>query len=127
MCTLEGYGHAFSDICQCSGCLDLADSFNIFTQIAHVHMHAKCEDVVRRLATLLSLRPLPDFQREDIVQLTFTEELPAAKASTGFAIRLSSPHSDRHITPLVQSADVSFPVRLDQRVQFTVRTRAAYM
>jgi hypothetical protein len=79
-------------------------------------MHAKCEDIVGRLATLLDLVPLPDFQRQDTVQLTFTEEVPAAKASTGFVLRLSSPHSDRHITPLVQSAGISFPVRLHRRM-----------
>jgi hypothetical protein len=82
-----------------------------YTQVAHVHMHAKCEEVIAHLATLLGLLPLPHFEREDTVQLTYTEELPAAKASTGFEIRLSSPHSDRHISPLVESADVSFPVR----------------
>ena len=86
------------------------------TQIAHVHMHAKCEDIVGRLVTLLDLVPLPEFQRQDTVQLTYTEEVPAAKASTGFVIRLSSPHSDRHITPLVQTADISFPVRLHHRM-----------
>jgi hypothetical protein len=90
------------------------------TQIAHVHMHAKCEDIVGRLAILLDLVPLPEFQRQDTVQLTYTEEVPAAKASTGFVIRLSSPHSDRHITPLVQSADITFPVRLHHRMPASV-------
>lgn len=73
-------------------------------------MHARCEDVVGRLATLLGLTPLPEFRRHDTVRLTYAEESPASEASTGFVIRLSSLHSDRHITPLVQSADVSFPV-----------------
>lgn len=82
----------------------------MFLQISHLHMHAKCEDVVGRLATLLELTPLPEFRRQDTVRMTYTEELPASKASTGFLIRVSSPHSDNHVTPLLQSVVISFPV-----------------
>ncbi len=84
-------------------------------QIAHLHIHAKCEDLVGPLATLLRLAPLPEFRRRDAVRVTYSEEAPAARAaknpSTGFEIRISSAASDKHVTPLLQSVDVSFPVR----------------
>lgn len=80
-------------------------------QIADLHMHAKCEGVMGPLATLLGLTPLPEFRRHDSVRVTYTEEAPPAKASTGFEIRVTSCASDRHVTPLLRSLDVSYPVR----------------
>lgn len=76
-------------------------------KIAHLVLHAKCEDVMSQMGLLL-----PDYCRNDSVKVTFTQEedFPLRSTSTGFQLRVTSPASDTHVTPVLSTVQFSIAV-----------------
>jgi mono-ADP-ribosyltransferase sirtuin 6 len=76
---------------------------------ASLVIRARTDDVMRAVMAGLGMA-VPAYVRQDAVAVVLTQQPPSSKGHA-WALHISSVHGAKCALPLVQSVDVSFPVR----------------